>query len=77
IKSVKTPSKNRKLDEETKVSRKVYLFHTEFSPGSIGLANLNTSYSFGKKNQFALEHCFCIKLSIFARAVTLFVSCIN
>ncbi|MCQ5170038.1 hypothetical protein NE660_10390, partial [Streptococcus oralis] len=77
IKGVKTQSENRKLDEETEVSRKVYLFHAEFSPGSVGLANLNTSYSFGKKDQFSLEHRSSIKLSIFALAVTLFVSCIN
>ena len=76
-KGVKSQSENRKLDEETEVSRKVYLFHTEFSPGSVGLANLNTSYSFGKKDQFSLEHRSCIKLPIFALAVTLFVSCIN
>ena len=73
----KAQSKNRKIDEETLVSRKVYLFHTEFSPGSVGLANLNTSYSFGKKDQFSLEHRSCIKLPIFALAVTLSVSCIN
>ena len=33
-KGVKSQSKNRKLDEETLVSRKVYLFHTDFSPCS-------------------------------------------
>ena len=31
-KGVKSQSENRKLDEETLVSRKVYLFHTDFSP---------------------------------------------
>jgi len=31
-KGVKSHSENRKLDEETLVSRKVYLFHTDFSP---------------------------------------------
>ena len=34
-KGVKSQSENRKLDEETLVSRKVYLFHTDFSPSSI------------------------------------------
>ena len=34
-KGVKSHSENRKLDEETLVSRKVYLFHTDFSPNSI------------------------------------------
>ena len=33
-KGVKSQSENRKLDEETLVSRKVYLFHTDFSPSS-------------------------------------------
>lgn len=33
-KGVKSQSENRKLDEETLVSRKVYLFHTDFSPCS-------------------------------------------
>jgi len=33
-KGVKSHSENRKLDEETLVSRKVYLFHTDFSPCS-------------------------------------------
>ena len=33
-KGVKSQSKNRKLDEETLVSMKVYLFHTDFSPSS-------------------------------------------
>lgn len=33
-KGVKRQSENRKLDEETLVSRKVYLFHTDFSPCS-------------------------------------------
>lgn len=33
-KGVKSQSENRKLDEETLVSRKVYLFHTDFSPNS-------------------------------------------
>lgn len=36
-----TQSENWKLDEETSVSRKVYLFHTEFSPCSI----MNTCFS--------------------------------
>ena len=31
-KGVKSQSENRKLDEETLVSKKVYLFHTDFSP---------------------------------------------
>ena len=30
----KSQDENRKLDEETLVSRKVYLFHTDFSPSS-------------------------------------------
>ena len=34
-KGVKSQSENRKLDEETLVSRKVYLFHPDFSPSSI------------------------------------------
>ena len=33
-KGVKSQSENRKLDEETLVSRQVYLFHTDFSPSS-------------------------------------------
>ena len=33
-KGVKSQSENRKLDEETLVSRKVYLFLTDFSPSS-------------------------------------------
>ena len=33
-KGVKSQSENRKLDEETLVSMKVYLFHTDFSPSS-------------------------------------------
>ena len=33
-KGVKSQSENRKLDEETLVSRKAYLFHTDFSPSS-------------------------------------------
>ena len=33
-KGVKSQSENRKLNEETLVSRKVYLFHTDFSPCS-------------------------------------------
>ena len=33
-KGVKSQSENRKLGEETLVSRKVYLFHTDFSPCS-------------------------------------------
>ena len=33
-KGVKSQSENRKHDEETLVSRKVYLFHTDFSPSS-------------------------------------------
>ena len=33
-KGVKSHSENRKLDEETLVSMKVYLFHTDFSPSS-------------------------------------------
>ena len=33
-KGVKSQSENRKLDKETLVSRKVYLFHTDFSPCS-------------------------------------------
>ena len=33
-KGVKSQSENRKLDEETLVSMKVYLFHTDFSPCS-------------------------------------------
>lgn len=31
-KGIKSQSKNRKLDEEILVSRKVYLFHTDSSP---------------------------------------------
>ena len=34
-KGVKSQSENRKLYKETLVSRKVYLFHTDFSPNSI------------------------------------------
>ena len=34
-KGIKSQSENRKLDEETLVSRKVYLFHTDFSPSSV------------------------------------------
>ncbi len=34
-KGIKSQSENRKLDKETLVSRKVYLFHTDFSPNSI------------------------------------------
>ena len=34
-KGVKSQSENRKLDKETLVSRKVYIFHTNFSPNSI------------------------------------------
>ena len=33
-KGIKSQSENRKLDEETLVSMKVYFFHTEFSPCS-------------------------------------------
>lgn len=33
-KGVKSQSENRKLDEETLVSMKVYLFHTDSSPCS-------------------------------------------
>ena len=33
-KGVKSQSENRKLDEETLVSMKVYFFHTDFSPCS-------------------------------------------
>ena len=33
-KGVKSQSESRKLDEETLVSMKVYLFHTDFSPSS-------------------------------------------
>ncbi len=33
-KGVKSQSENRKLDEESLVSMKVYLFHTDFSPCS-------------------------------------------
>ena len=33
-KGVKSQSENRKLNEETLVSMKVYLFHTDFSPCS-------------------------------------------
>ena len=33
-KGVKSQSENRKLDEETLVSMKVYPFHTDFSPCS-------------------------------------------
>ena len=33
-KGVISQSENRKLGEETLVSRKVYLFHTDFSPCS-------------------------------------------
>ena len=33
-KGIKSQSKNTKLDEETLVSRKDYLFHTDFSPSS-------------------------------------------
>ena len=33
-KGVKSHSENRKIDEETLVSKKVYLFHTDFSPSS-------------------------------------------
>lgn len=33
-KGVKSQSENRKLDEKTLVSRKVYLFHPDFSPCS-------------------------------------------
>ena len=33
-KGVKSQSENRKLNEEIFVSRKVYLFHTDFSPCS-------------------------------------------
>ena len=33
-KGIKSQSENRKLDEETLVSMKVYLFHTDFSPCS-------------------------------------------
>ena len=33
-KGVKSQSENRKLDKETLVSRKVYLFHTDSSPRS-------------------------------------------
>ena len=33
-KGVQSQSENRKLDEETLVSWKVYLFHTDFSPCS-------------------------------------------
>ena len=34
-KGIKSHSENRKLDEETLVSKKVYLSHTDFSPSSI------------------------------------------
>ena len=34
-KGIKSQSENRKLDKEILVSRKVYLFHTDFSPNSI------------------------------------------
>ena len=33
-KGVKSQSENRKLDKETLVSRKVYLFHKDFGPCS-------------------------------------------
>ena len=33
-KDVKSHGENRKLDEETLVSKKVYLFHTDFRPSS-------------------------------------------
>jgi len=33
-KGVKSLSENRKLDEETLVSRKVFIFHPDFSPSS-------------------------------------------
>ena len=36
-KGVKSQSENRKLDEETLVSGKVYLFHTDFSLARVQL----------------------------------------
>ena len=44
-KGVKSQSENRKLDEETLVSRKVYLFHTDFSPEFNSTSNLDTCVS--------------------------------
>ena len=41
-KGVKSQSENRKLDEETLVSRKVYLFHTDFKPVFNSTSNLDT-----------------------------------